>query len=280
MCQFCHQHGEGQKWYLNAANYSDDLLSDARRQRFLKRFFEHGALEERPAGLERFARAWRPLQRLVAPLAVRRMKRDHFGQVLPLEDVEQVFGLVNSIVRVACVCRHLTMGRAVGCCYGIALDPRGGGLADLVAGLDHSFLAGPDVAAFDRLSKQEALAAFTAHEHEGLCHTIWTFGTPFIGGICNCDRRDCLAMRATLGHDLKVMFRAEYVAAVDPDACHGCRACMQACQFGAIGYSVADRKAYIDPAACYGCGICRQACSSSAIALTPRQAVPAAAGLW
>ena len=31
------------------------------------------------------------------------------------------------------------------------------------------------------------------HEKEGLCHTVWTFQTPFIGGICNCDRADCLA---------------------------------------------------------------------------------------
>ncbi len=31
MCEFCHKHGEGKKWYLQAANYSEDLLSDVRR---------------------------------------------------------------------------------------------------------------------------------------------------------------------------------------------------------------------------------------------------------
>lgn len=41
------------------------------------------------------------------------------------------------------------------------------------------------------LTKEEALAAFRHHEQEGLCHTVWTFMTPFIGGLCNCDRQDC-----------------------------------------------------------------------------------------
>ncbi len=34
MCEFCQEHGEGRKWYLNAKNYAEDLLSDARRRRF------------------------------------------------------------------------------------------------------------------------------------------------------------------------------------------------------------------------------------------------------
>ena len=28
MCEFCLKHGEGEKWYLQAKNYSDDLFSD------------------------------------------------------------------------------------------------------------------------------------------------------------------------------------------------------------------------------------------------------------
>jgi hypothetical protein len=38
------------------------------------------------------------------------------------------------------------------------------------------------------------MAAFRANEQEGLCHTFWTFQTPFIGDICNCDLTDYLAM--------------------------------------------------------------------------------------
>ncbi len=42
MCEFCHQHGEGKKWYLNAKNYSADLLADIDRRKFIKEFFTQG----------------------------------------------------------------------------------------------------------------------------------------------------------------------------------------------------------------------------------------------
>ena len=71
---------------------------------------------------------------------------------------------------------------------------------------------GADFAEFEVLTKEEALQALREHEREGLCHTVWTFHTPFIGGLCNCDRSDCIAMKATVTHDFPVMFRAEYVA--------------------------------------------------------------------
>lgn len=280
MCQFCHQHGDGKKWYLNAANYADDLLSDLRRRKFITEFFTEGADEDPTPQLEKLRTAPAFVQRMVKPAIVRRMKRDHFGQVLPLEDVKEVFGFVGSIVRVPCICRHATLHREVGYCYGMSMSPTGGGMIDLVQGLDRSFLGGPDLSRFDQLTAEEAVAAFAEHEKEGLCHTVWTFVAPFTGGLCNCDRRDCLAMRSVLGYDLKVMFRGEYVASVDPDLCTGCRSCMRLCQFGALGYGAADKKAFVEQRACYGCGICRSACSKNAISLTPRSEVPAVADLW
>ena len=153
-------------------------------------------------------------------------------------------------------------------------------MLDLLRGLDSSYIEGPDTSAFEELTPEEALSAFADHEKEGLCHSVWTFKAPFIGGICNCDRSDCLAMRANLTHDVKVMFRAEYVARVDPDACVGCRECMRVCQFGAIGFSAATKKAVIDQTACYGCGVCRSACTHEAVSLIPRAEVPATANLW
>jgi len=76
------------------------------------------------------------------------------------------------------------------------------------------------------------------------------------------------------------MFRAEYVAAVEPDRCSGCRQCMRVCQFGAIAYSAANKKAVIDARRCYGCGICRSVCAKNAINLEPRSKVPIAAKIW
>jgi MinD superfamily P-loop ATPase len=55
---------------------------------------------------------------------------------------------------------------------------------------------------------------------------------------------------------------------------------MRVCQFGAIGYSAANKKTFIDPLRCYGCGICRASCTKEAIQLHDRVSVPVAANLW
>jgi Pyruvate/2-oxoacid:ferredoxin oxidoreductase delta subunit len=208
------------------------------------------------------------------------MKKVHFGQVVPIEEIEKIFGFVNSIVRLPCICRHTLLGQEKRYCYGVSLAPDGGRMAEIVQGLDHSFLSGPNTQGLEKLTKEEALAAFHEHEKEGLCHSVWTFHTPFIGGICNCDRSDCLALRTTVSQAVPVMFRAEYVAAIDPDECVGCRECMAVCQFGAVAYSAANRKSQIDQRWCYGCGVCRAACKKAAIRLEDRRQVPVAANLW
>ena len=281
MCEFCLKHGEGKKWYLQAKNYSDDLLGDVRRRKFIESFFtETESLKKGLGRLEKLAKAPALVRAAVSRLISRKMKKVHFGQVVPIEDVEQIFGFVNSIVRVACICRHITLGKEKRYCYGVSLVPDGGGFVDILRGLDGSFLNGPDTAGFETLSKDDALSALRSHEQEGLCHSIWTFHAPFIAGLCNCDRSDCLAMRCTVTEGVPIMFRAEYVAAVDPDRCSGCRQCMRVCQFGAIAYSASNKKAVIDPRRCYGCGICRSVCAKNAINLEPRSKVPAAAKIW
>lgn len=281
MCEFCLKHGEGRKWYLEAKNYSDDLLSDVRRRRFIEGFVSRPEdIAKEIAGLERLEKAPRFIQGVARRLIVRKMKKTHFGQVVPLEEVEKIFGFLGSIVRVACICRKITLGAEKRYCYGISLAPDGGKLREIIGGLKQNAVTGPDTAGFETVTRDEALAAFREHEKEGLCHTVWTFHAPFIGGICNCDRTDCLAMRCTVSHALPVMFRAEYVARVDPDACTGCRNCLRLCQFGAIGYSASNRKAVIDTRFCYGCGVCRAACAKEAIRLEDRAADPVAGRLW
>lgn len=281
MCEFCHRHGEGQKWYLRAENYSDDLLSDVRRRTFIERFFSEP--EALRADLEKLKRldGVPPFVRgaLIRALS-NRQKRIHFGQVVPIEDLERIFEFVNTIVRLPCICRKVTLGREKRYCYGVSLSPEQGEFSRLVGSIASGFLAGPDTSGFEVLSREEALRSLREHEREGLCHTVWTFRTPFIGGLCNCDRSDCIAMRATVGHGFPVMFRAEYVAAIDPEKCDGCRQCMQVCPFGAIAWSAAQKTSSVDVRRCYGCGICRSACSRDAISLPDRTSVPAAARLW
>lgn len=281
MCDFCHKHGEGKKWYLQAKNYSEDLLSDLRRRKFIIDFFsEPESLDESVTKISRLGTAPGFIKRVMTRRISNKMKKIHFGQVVPIEDVERIFDFVNSIVRVACICRQISIGSEQRYCYGISMAPNGGELGQIIRDINASYLTGPDTTGLESLSKEEALASFRDHEQDGLCHTVWTFVAPFIGGICNCDRTDCMAMRITVKHDVPVMFRAEYVAGVEPDLCNGCRACMRVCQFGAISYSAALEKAVIDLRRCYGCGVCRSACAQNAILFSDRSNMQVAADLW
>jgi len=282
MCEFCLKHGEGKKWYLEAGNYSEDLLSDLRRRKFFQDFGKEidrvgPDMSKRLSDLDKVPKL---VRRYIRWKMVRTMKRDHYGQIVPIEDVERIFAFVNSIIRIACLCRHITLGEEKRYCYGISMGPDGGRMLEIMQGIDSSFFNGPITSDAEVVTKEEALSQFREYEKEGLCHSVWTFKTPFIGGICNCDRPDCLAMQMSVTHDIPMMFRGEYVAANDPELCVGCRQCMKVCQFGAIGFSAARKKSFIDPHRCYGCGICRSVCSQDAIRLRDREEVPVAAGLW
>jgi Pyruvate/2-oxoacid:ferredoxin oxidoreductase delta subunit len=281
MCEFCLQHGEGKKWYLQAKNYADDLLSDLKRRRFIETFLaDPEALAKEVHDIERLNKLPPFIRNIVSRLITRKMKKIHFGQIVPIEEIEQIFGFVNTITRVACICRQASLGQEKRYCYGVSLALNGGRFAEILQGLDQSFLTGPGTKDLEVLTQEEALAAFQAHEQEGLCHSVWTFHTPFIGGICNCDRSDCMAMRCTVTQGVPVMFRGEYVAQVDPDLCLGCRECLGLCQFGAVTYSAANHRAVVDQRWCYGCGVCRAACQQEAIRLTERRTIPAVANLW
>jgi ferredoxin len=284
MCEFCATHGEGKKWYLQARNYSADLLSDARRRNFYTDIGWNDPatlrnLSDRLDGeLDRLNRAPGFVRAVLRWRIVESSKKRHYGQVVPIEDVERIFGFVDSIVRMACLCRHAGRQREQRYCYGVSIGP--GRMFQEESSRQAGYLYGPENGGLETLTREEALAALREHERESLCHSVWTFITPFIGGVCNCDRFDCLAMRATVNHRLPMMFRAEYVAAVDPDLCNGCRACMRACQFGALAFSAASKKAIVDQRQCFGCGVCRAFCNKDAIRLLDRASVPAVARVW
>jgi len=281
MCEYCHRYGEGEKWYLRAKNYSEDFLSDLRRRKVIGDFFRAPEVLEKKVNdieglykLPGFLR--RPLTRHIS----NQQKKVHFGQVVPIEDIEGIFDLVRSVVRIACICRQVTVGREQRYCYLLSTGPNGGQVAQILREIDVDYLTRPDTKGLESLSKEETLATFRGYEQEGLCHSVWTFIAPFAYAICNCDRSDCTAIRATVTYETPVMFRSEYVAETNLDSCKRCRECMSVCQFGAIGYSVAKQKAMIDPRRCYGCGICRAVCSNNARVLRDRSTHPIAAKIW
>ena len=237
--------------------------------------FEGPAVTGVPKTLVEIGMAMAPTAELLSPPAsseeiLEQRKINHFGQVIPIEDVEKVIDLADSITRIPCGCRFLTTGKTnARYCFGLGISKWG------------SLKGVPDASSsLEVLDKQEARRIIREYDQEGLIHSVWTSITPYLMGLCNCDH-DCLAYKMYIEQrGLPSFFRAEYVCRVDPELCSGCKDCIKQCQFGAQFYSSALGKVYIDPTRCFGCGVCRAACPTDGIQLVPREEDPQAAGVW
>lgn len=272
MCEFCIQHGEGKKWYLQAKNYSEELFNEERK-RYMAEFYEKFE--------ETFVNVAGELDKLLAdpaaakamfPSLVEQQKKEHYGQVVPLEEIEQILDMAVNITRLPCACRSTLQGRYdARYCFGVTTFEQGWA----------PVLQYPDwTTDLEVLTREEAKKAFQKHDRNGLVHSVWAFITPFIGGICNCNVNECLALKARTRLGFPVFFKAEYVASIDWESCSGCRDCMKLCNFGAISYSPSLQKCYINQFQCYGCGVCRALCPRDAITLRDRNAIPALAKEW
>lgn len=272
MCEFCVKHGEGKKWYEVVQNYSKELYYQDSREEYIRHFFENVQRDVALQGgkLSRAKIKTPTAYRFLRKMVTRRLKINHFGQVVPLEDAERIVDMVQSITRTPCVCRSATRGRKdARYCLLLAVD---------TAGIFGDYPALKD--SLETLTPRETKKLLRDFDKQGLIHSIWTFKTPFIGGICNCDH-DCLAYRLQVTGDLaQTMFRAEYVADIEPLTCSGCRTCQKLCQFGAVEYSRMDKKCRVNRFKCYGCGICRSGCKETAITLLDRGKMPELSEVW
>lgn len=277
MCQFCVEHGEGERWYLNASNYAFDLECDVKRREYIVGFID-GFADMRATALrwgDRLDRLPTPLSRVGKNLFSRRMQSIHFGQPVPLEECGKILDLATSITVIPCICRMHTPGKkAEEVCVLVTTQPIEPILAEGFSGYDD----GPDLDDFHTMSSGEAMRLLTECEDRGLMHSIWTFKTPFAAAICNCNLESgCMAMRMTSGYGLKLMWRGEWIARVDEERCTRCGACARVCPFGAISR---NGGVTFHAAECWGCGVCRRACEHEAIALEERATAADVAAIW
>lgn len=278
MCRFCVEHGEGERWYLNASNYSYDLQSDLRRREYIVDFIS-GFSDMRSNAIEwmeRFDRLPTPLSTLGKSAISKRQQASHFGQPVPIEECERIFELATSITVIPCICRmHEPGKRADEVCVLVTTQPVEALLSEGFA--DYS--DGPDLDDFHTVDAEQAMRLLRECEERGLMHSVWTFKTPFTAAICNCNMESgCMAMKLTAGYGLKIMWRGEWVAQADADRCTACGRCAALCPFSAI--DVRGASVNLDAARCWGCGVCRSACSRQAISLVDRRTVPEVASLW
>lgn len=272
MCDFCSKHGEGKKWYLQAKNFVSERGGGPRRlTRLAGQIYK---MEVK--GISWLLRAPKIARLLLKPLIRPIYRTTHFGQVVPIEDVELILDIVGTIVRLPCICRWVTKRKEERVCFGV-----------VVGGLDSPFLkvidpkgwAGPEIEGLEVVGKKEALKLMREFEYKGLVHTIWTYETPFIGSICNCKFGSCVGLDA-LQARIKIIFRGEYLAYIDLDLCTSCGQCEKICPFQAISLSRKGHKYWVNPLLCFGCGICKSVCPSTAIRLLERLSVPVASNLW
>lgn len=280
MCNFCLQHGDGKRWYLNAANYARDLQSDLERRGFMVDFVQGFEKTRRTtlAGL----RALRMVPRPIADVARQRVTEsqlgNHFGQPVSIEDCERILAIATNVTRLPCVCRGAMKpgSNAESCCLVVTVGVHD----EVVAESFRGYAGGPDAEGFEKLTPAQAVAYLRRAEEAGLCHTAWTFKTPFIAALCNCDLPSgCLAMRLQLKEGVRIMWKGEELIQRDEDRCTHCALCVPKCPFGAFQVGARGRVA-LDRGGCWGCGTCRAACGEGALTLAPRSSDPALADVW
>jgi len=165
-------------------NYSKDLINQNQRRKYAVEFI-NGFDKHVPKSIKQLDMIRRtPLMKLAKPVLTHMQKEDHYGRVVPMEDVEKIFDMVQGAVRLPCVCRRVTTGNMnARYCYGLTMDK------EMMDALDDSF-------SLETLTKEEALDSIRKLDKEGLVHSVWTFKTSFIGGLCNC--QDVLGSARTL----------------------------------------------------------------------------------
>jgi len=278
MCIWCEKYADGHpRWYFNPANYARKLYKVRKEEA------EAAGAEASPMAAggmalltDEFLEAWDKKDYA----KIDKIKQDieklswaaHFGQVVTLEDTLKVIDLIYPIAIMTCLCRRSMLG-----------------LPD-----EENFTCigmGPGMYKWERwpnnyrggvqfLTPEEAKDIVTRLNKRGLVQTLFTFGTPYIGGICNCDYPDCSAIRTTLDFGIRTLWKGHHVAQVNRDLCNGCASCIHRCQFKALSFSASQQKAYIDQFQCFGCGLCVSECPQDAITLVERASLPALANVW
>ena len=269
MCEFCTKHGDGKIWYKNAANYAQDLVADLKRRKYIEDFLE-STIGDGFKTLGRLEVLFARKGRLPASITAKmeeRAKIEHFGQVLPMEEIKELVLKAETIVRMPCACCWAVRKKEARCCYAISYGPNA-----WYEGLDMSYFGKPSDEGLESVSLNEAISQMEKMEEDGTIHTIWTMLTPFVGAICNCTARDCIAMRTMSGIRVETIAKAEHVAVVDIALCEGCGFCAESCQFDAIDSIKKDGRtiARIDSEKCFGCGLCRRVCATGALSLEHR----------
>lgn len=289
MCDLCMKHGAGGKWYLNASNYSDEIVKKYNLRDFLMeqyKNFEQISIRKtngfNPVGLGYKLRI--PIiGRLIKSTAERMLHstrppknpfkaEGHIGQVVPLEDAIAILRncAAEPIIEKNCMCRYMTRGIKEACCINFGV------MSEIIDKLPR-FIPEKDKY---HITREEAVKRFIQHNNKGYIGTIWFGPFPYINNLCSCESPECAGIRPRLDFGINSIYKAEYVIQLNSERCNNCGKCIVQCPFKAIEYDRENKKIIIDIEKCFGCGVCRHVCSDDALFLLPRDTVPRTQGKY
>lgn len=265
MCEYCVQHGSGEKWYLKARNLSKELSASEHVTDFNEQYFSREVSPGPDDFTDRMSRITRPVKPGEKEKVEEHYRKFLHHQVVTTEEVMQVLeissteteGHERAVVRLPCICRYAALGKEKKLhCFGIAFTDEYTKRFPNYLGGKHEYMT-PDEAS--EIMKKMA-------EDESVVHTVSALGVPYIGMICNCDMDVCRPYihRMRLGIS-EPFHKGHYVTVVNEQKCVGCGICEEVCAFGAIMVDPVSNVARVNSDECYGCGVCSKRCPEHAL---------------
>ena len=252
MCEICSAHGPGKRWYLDASNYSEKLFRNEDRESFIRDFIVN--FNENCKKIHR-ASLFPVVKKIARGKLKRYSKEDHTGQVVSFEDASAILRIAGRIFLTYCPCRRFLTGKDEMLCMTFSLVPEVG---DRI----------PPYSGGKYIDAEKAIEMLEELGPKGYVHSVWTFQSPFIGALCNCKDRQCMALDISERFEFDFMIKGHEIARIETEACTGCGECVGICQFG--GIVVSDGKAFVNTN-CHGCGNCCHVCKNDAITLVERK---------
>jgi len=275
LCDWCLEHGEGKKWYLNVENQVHDFFEQFIKERKKKEPPPIAQFENMYFALTQIVLEWTKekspeVAKELRKAAEERVHKYNLHQVVPLEEAERILEIASPIAVYSCPCQRAFRARPTEkICLGFGLS------LDWIREWPDFYRGG-----VNHLSQEEAKELLGTLDQKGLVHAVYVYKKPYVGGICNCEYPTCIPLRISLERGWWLYKKAEYVAALDQSRCDGCGKCVTKCQFGAIKFSPMANIAVINPWKCFGCGLCRQVCEVKAILLAPKEKIEALKNIW
>ncbi|MCK5045875.1 MAG: 4Fe-4S binding protein [Candidatus Heimdallarchaeota archaeon] len=289
MCDNCLKHGTAGKWYLNARNYSNEIVEEYNLREFLieqYKNFEQIAVRK-IAGFNGVGLGYKIQMPIIGRIVKHTAEKmlhstkpptnplkaeGHIGQVVPLDDAIAILEhcAAEPIIQKYCMCRYMHRGEKDACCINFGV------MSEIIEKLPRFI---PVDEKF-QLTREEAIERFKEHNEKGYIGTIWYGPYPYINNLCSCANPECAGIRPRLDFGINSIYKAEYVVDIKPDLCEGCKECIAKCQFDAINFDPVRKQSIIDKSKCFGCGVCLHACKYDAIGIHPRKDFPELKGIY